>query len=197
MASPTKLQTGFQSLTKDFLRFWMVDIHREGRSQKSAPQKRHKAHPISAQKLRLGWGGEKSRCTRREYAHQAPGSLSCSDGEGTKRRPSGVWASVEYPKAWTWVAYAWEVHENQGLLPVEQPGAWAVWTGEAHTREWGQTQCGWNTASAPHTRQWPVFAVPLPHQSRTEQVNLNKRPPPPTCVSAEIRHCRDLQTEVK
>ena len=32
MASPTKLQTGFQFLTKDSLTFWMVDIHREGRS---------------------------------------------------------------------------------------------------------------------------------------------------------------------
>ena len=31
-AFPTKLQTGFQFLTKDFLRFWMVYIHREGRS---------------------------------------------------------------------------------------------------------------------------------------------------------------------
>ena len=31
-ASPTKLQTGSQSLTKDFLRFWMVDIRREGGS---------------------------------------------------------------------------------------------------------------------------------------------------------------------
>ena len=30
-ASPTTLQTGLQFLTKDFLRFWMVDIHREGR----------------------------------------------------------------------------------------------------------------------------------------------------------------------
>ena len=30
-AFPTKLQTGFQSLTKDFLRFWVVDIHQEGR----------------------------------------------------------------------------------------------------------------------------------------------------------------------
>ena len=30
-APPTKWQTGFQFLTKDFLRFWMVDIHREGR----------------------------------------------------------------------------------------------------------------------------------------------------------------------
>ena len=43
-ASPTKLQTGFQFLTKDFLRFWMVDIRWEGRSQRSSPQKRHKAH---------------------------------------------------------------------------------------------------------------------------------------------------------
>ena len=33
VASPTKLQTGLQFLTKDFLRFWMVDIRREGRSK--------------------------------------------------------------------------------------------------------------------------------------------------------------------
>ena len=31
MASPTKLQTAFQFLTKDFLRSWMVDIFQEGR----------------------------------------------------------------------------------------------------------------------------------------------------------------------
>ena len=63
-ASPTKLQTGFQFLTKDFLRFWLVGIRREGRSQKSAPQKRHKAHRTGrTQKLRRGWGGEKSHCT--------------------------------------------------------------------------------------------------------------------------------------
>ena len=30
MASPTTLQTGLQFLSKDFLRFWMVDILREG-----------------------------------------------------------------------------------------------------------------------------------------------------------------------
>ena len=29
-ASPTAQQTGLQFLTKDFLRFWMVDIHQEG-----------------------------------------------------------------------------------------------------------------------------------------------------------------------
>ena len=32
MAPPTKLQTGLQFLTKDFLTFWMVDILREGHS---------------------------------------------------------------------------------------------------------------------------------------------------------------------
>ena len=47
-ASPTKLQTGFQLLIKDFLRFWMVDICQEAHSQKSASQNRHKAHPTSA-----------------------------------------------------------------------------------------------------------------------------------------------------
>ena len=31
-ASPTKLQTGLQFVTKDFLRFWMVDICWEGHS---------------------------------------------------------------------------------------------------------------------------------------------------------------------
>ena len=30
-STPTKLQTGLQFLTKDFLRFWMVDIRWEGR----------------------------------------------------------------------------------------------------------------------------------------------------------------------
>ena len=30
-APPTTLQTGLQFLTKDFLRFWMVDTRRDGR----------------------------------------------------------------------------------------------------------------------------------------------------------------------
>ena len=32
-ASPTTLQAGFQFLTKDFLRFWMVDIRQEGHGE--------------------------------------------------------------------------------------------------------------------------------------------------------------------
>ena len=59
---------GFRSLTKDFLRFWMVDIHREGCSQRSVPQKRHKAHQLGAPGNR-GWDGEgRSRAAPEENA---------------------------------------------------------------------------------------------------------------------------------
>ena len=65
-----------------------------------------------------------------------------------------------------------------------------------HTHpEQGQTQCGWNTMSTPHTRQWCLFAVFLPPHSTTEQVSLNKWSPSPPCVRAEIKHWRDQQTE--
>ena len=79
-ASSSKLQTGFQFLTKDFQRFWMVDRCREGLSQRSAAQKRHKANWTRAPgKLRWGQGGEKLCCTWGECAHQAPSFLSCSE----------------------------------------------------------------------------------------------------------------------
>ena len=42
------------------------------------------------------------------------------------------------------------------------------------------------------TQASDLSAVFLPPHSRTEQVNLNKRPPPPPCVRAEIRHWGDL-----
>ena len=42
-ASSTKLQAGFID-NQDFLGFWMADILWEGRSQRSAPQKRNMAH---------------------------------------------------------------------------------------------------------------------------------------------------------
>ena len=78
-ASPTKLQTGFQSQTKDFLRFWMVDIHQEGCSQRSAPRRETRHTGPARWKLRLGLGGGKSCCTWGECTNQAPGCLSCSD----------------------------------------------------------------------------------------------------------------------
>ena len=41
---PYQTANRLQFLTKDFLGFLMVDIHWEGRSQRSAPQKRHTQH---------------------------------------------------------------------------------------------------------------------------------------------------------
>ena len=48
------------------------------------------------------------------------------------------------------------------------------------------------TPRTPHARQWYLFAMFLPPHSTTEQVCLNKWPPSPPCVRAEIRHWRDL-----
>ena len=59
-ASYTKLQADFLA-NQDSLGFWTVDIHLEGRSQRSAPQKRH-VTPEEARLLytrkteRQGWG---------------------------------------------------------------------------------------------------------------------------------------------
>ena len=69
-----------------FLGSWTVDIHQEGRSQRSAPQRRHTAHlrqcsHCAPRKLSGGdGGGDKTHCpTWGECTHQAPGRLSCSN----------------------------------------------------------------------------------------------------------------------
>ena len=98
-ASPTTLQTGLQFLTKDFLRFWMVDICREWGSRLNTGRR----HPTGAGG-NWGWdrGGEKARRTRGECAGQAPGWLSRSDGEGTKCRRSFLFcAFMEHARART------------------------------------------------------------------------------------------------
>ena len=97
--SPYPLQTGLQSLFKDLLRFWMVDIRREGRGETQGAGR----HPAGAGED-WGWGrgGQKARRTRGECACQAPGCLSPSDGEGTKSRGSFLFrAFVEHRRAGT------------------------------------------------------------------------------------------------
>ena len=71
---------------QDFLGFWMVGICWEGRSQRSAPQKRHMAHlrwcSCCTPRKPSSWdqGGDKIHCpTWGECAHQAPVYLSCLD----------------------------------------------------------------------------------------------------------------------
>ena len=50
-----------------------------------------------------GWdhGGDKVHCTWGECTRQAPDCMSCSGGEGTKRRPNRVCTFVEYQKTGT------------------------------------------------------------------------------------------------
>ena len=81
----TKLKAGFIA-NQDFLGFWMVDIHQEGHSQRSAPQKRHTAHlrrcTHCAPRKLSGWdgGGDKTHPPPRgDCACQAPDHLSCLD----------------------------------------------------------------------------------------------------------------------
>ena len=100
-ASSTKLQAGFIA-NQDFLGFWTVDIHREGHSPRSAPQKRHTAHlrraPAATQLS--GWDGEAIRRSPHlgECAHQAPGSLSCSDLGRAQNTAQPSLRLVEYPR---------------------------------------------------------------------------------------------------
>ena len=86
-ASSTKLQASFIA-NQDFLGFWVVDIRREGCSQRSAPQKRHKAHlrrcaHCTPRKL-SSWDGGRDKMqppTGGDCTRQAPGQLSCLDLE--------------------------------------------------------------------------------------------------------------------
>ena len=159
------------------------------RLETSSTEQTQGAPDWHAQKLRLDHGGDKVHCTRGECACQAPGCLSCSGQEGTKRRPSWVYTFVEYPKTGT--------TRNSGPAPYRAACTLSSVDGESTHPLAGQTQCGWNTATAPHTGQWHLSAAPLPPRSTTEQANLNKRPPLPACVRAEIRHWREQQTEAK
>ena len=170
----------------------MVDIHQEGHSQRSPEETRGApaAHPGN---LAAGTG-EVIRCTAQLGRGHSPSTWSpelLRPGKGTKHlcgAPESLnlsgsdLGSARNPQP------ALDSSLQSNLEPEKcRPGK--------HThREQGQIQCGQDTASAPHASQW-LSAAFLPAQSRTEQVSLNKGPPPPPCVRAEIRHWRHLQTE--
>ena len=125
-ASPTALQAGLQFRTKDLLRFWMVDICREGRGETQGARTRparagtggwrrggKKAHAPDwrRRKLRLGPRRGEGAPHRGECARQAPGCLSRLGREGTKRGRSRVHCCGT-PEGW-----------NRAQLHREQPGA--------------------------------------------------------------------------
>ena len=131
--------------------------------------------------------GEVISCSN--CARQTPDHLSCSDlGRAqTQAQPSlrlcGVpeylnLSSLDLESAYH-AGPASDISRQSNLEPTQ------CRQGKHTCREWGQTQCGQDTVS---TCQWYLFVVFLPPCSMTEQVSLKKRPPPPPCVRAEIRH---------
>ena len=108
--SSTKLQAG-SIANLEFLGFWMVDICREGCSQRSAQQKRHMAHlrrrarctprkPMTGMRKKI-----RRTATWRWMRSQSIWSRELlRPGKGRIRRSNGVCVLVEYSRPWTWAA---------------------------------------------------------------------------------------------
>ena len=147
----TKLQAGFV-VNQDSVGLRTADIHWEGHSQRSAPQRRHMAH-------------------LRRHAHCTPRKPSGWDGGGDKSQlPKHLvtWA------AWTGEGHKTQAKSNLWLCGVPEnlngfdlgnalnPGPASDSSQQSnlepeqcrlgkHTvREWGQTHCGWDTGSTAH-----------------------------------------------
>ena len=183
----------------------MVDIHQEGHSQRSAPQRRHTAHLRRCSHCTPGkpsgqdrGGDEMHRPTWGEWAHQAPSCLSCLDlgraqnAGPTESAPLGVLrnlnlsgldlGSARNPGP----ALDSSLQSNLSLSSVD-------WE-STHVGSGGKPSVAQTLWALP-THASDMFAVFLPPRSTTEQVSLSKGQPSPPCVRAEVRHWRDLQRE--
>ena len=99
-ASVIKLKAGVLA-NQDYLGFWMVDIHWEGRNQKSASPERHTAHlrrcaSCAPRKPSGRDGGGDKLQRQRSPTTWSPELLGL--GKSTKCRPIQVCAFVEYPR---------------------------------------------------------------------------------------------------
>ena len=159
----------------------MVDICREGRRQRSAPQKRHTAHlrrrthctprkPSGRDR-----GGDKLQpSTGGVCAHQAPGHLSCLDlgrAQNTGSTKSSPLWSIREPE-WLRLEKGMQPRPTSNSSQQRNLEPEQCRLGKHTCCEWGQTQCGRYTVSPPHTGQWYTFAGLLPPHNRTEQVSL-------------------------
>ena len=119
-------------------------------------------------------------------------------GKGSKRRPNQsapLWSTREPEPEQLRPGKCMQPRARFGRFPCRATWSLSSVDQESTHCELGQTQSGLYTTRTPHTCQWYLLAVFLPHCSTTEQMSLNKWPPSPPCVRAEIRRWRDLQTE--
>ena len=131
--------------------------------------------------------------------HQAPGHLSCWEGNKTHVQPSLHLCSV--PQNLNLSNLDLGSAGNAGpildstLQSNLQPEQCRP---RKHTPPWASENPVWSIHyehSLPHTCLPYLFAVFLPPHDTTEQASLNKWPPLQLYVRVEIRHWRDLQTE--
>ena len=154
-AFPTKLQTGFQFLTKDFLRFWMVDIRWEGHSQRSAPQKRHKAHRTVAPG---NWGGDGEGRSR-----AAPGRVRSSSSRLPEQLRPGRHKTQAQPSL-----HLCGVPENLNLSILGLGSAHS--SGPAPCRaawSWSSADGGSTHAASGANPVWPEHCECSPHRPVT------------------------------
>ena len=162
-ASPTKLQIGFQFLTKDFQDSgWLTSARRvTARDQLPRRDTRHTGPGMPGNR---GWDrrGEKVPYTRGECARQAPGCLSCSDQEGIKRRPNRACAFVEYPKTGT--------ARDSGPAPCRATWSLSSVDGE-DTHTWAGANPVWpeHCECSPHTAVFVCSTPPSPQHDWTSE----------------------------
>ena len=159
MASSTKLR----AVSQVFLGSLTVDIHQEGCSQRSAPQRRHTAHlkwhPCCTPGKPSSWdqGGDKTHCAAgRVHSPSTWSPVLLRPAKSTKRRPESLplWSTRE-PEP--------ELHRpgkcTQPRVRVKQFPCRATWSlstvdrESTHAVSGGQTQCGPDTVNTPHTCQ--------------------------------------------
>ena len=139
--------------------------------------------------------GEVISCSDR--AHQTPHYLSCSDlGRAQNAGPmeSVPLRNTQVPEPERLrPGRCMQPRAGLGRILAEQPRAWAVWAGRAHSL-WAKA----GLMGLRHCEHMPVlFVCSIPPSPQCEwtsepKKSVHHRPP---CVRTEIRHWRDQQTE--
>ena len=143
--------------------------------------------PAGARKLRLGPRRGEGHCTGGECA-QAPGCPSCS-GQGRHKTQAqqslcfcGVLENLNLS------SLGLESAGNSGPAPWRAAGSPSSVDGESTHALSGSKPSVAGTPGVLPTQASEICLQRPPPRSMTEQVNLNKRLPPPTSVRAETRH---------
>jgi len=120
--------------------------------------------------------------SRSDRAHQTPHHLSCSDLRAQNAGPteSAPLRTTRVPEPeWLRSGRCKQPRAGLGQFPVEQPRAWAAWTGRVHTL-WAGAGPVWLR----HCKHRPVlFVCSVPPSPQRDWTSEPKKcpPPPPLC----------------